>query len=388
MLNGACVAPPAGAPPGSCQATSDVLMNAALVSSPEISASDVAAGRPSATFSGMVLQAVAATLRQPADQVLLSSMRLTGMTGALAALGNSTGTGLIQFDLSFSLCSLSGASVLDPRTFENRFNYAAQGFAAFVPSTVALLGITSRGPGPTAPLTSSPPTNDGGGSSSSSKDGSSNIFERFWWLPWLFAAIGLLVLILVFWYLRRRRLRLREEMQDKDRSVQYVAEVLAGPEGSVLAWLPTNKEVLTREGALVLVTCSFDPVEFGLDGDDAVVNGCLELNEGEVVEVEASGGGWLYGHVVGDPERAGFFPDSIACWIGRPVDEDNQNTIAAQPIAETFGRVVHIEDLEVGEASGRRGGAVTTGHQPTRGFTMPTQPEVWRHSDPLDDAYL
>lgn len=45
---------------------------------------------------------------------------------------------------------------------------------------------------------------------------------------------------------------------------------------------------------------------------------CLEIKEGDVMEVLASAGGWLYGRVVGAPDRVGYFPETRVTWIGRP----------------------------------------------------------------------
>jgi hypothetical protein len=52
----------------------------------------------------------------------------------------------------------------------------------------------------------------------------------------------------------------------------------------------------------------------------------LSLSHGDVVEVVSSGNGWLYGQVVGRPERKGYFPEScVLSWIVRPLIEHPQN---------------------------------------------------------------
>lgn len=45
----------------------------------------------------------------------------------------------------------------------------------------------------------------------------------------------------------------------------------------------------------------------------------LALTDGEVVEVMGGSGGWLFGKVLGAPERSGYFPDGrVASWLSTP----------------------------------------------------------------------
>eukprot|EP00435_Cladocopium_sp_Y103_P001422 s5642_g1.t1 len=76
----------------------------------------------------------------------------------------------------------------------------------------------------------------------------------------------------------------------------------------------------TQQGVLVKVVQDFAP---GSPGDKeeevAFADSCLALAQGDVVEVAASGGGWVYGRVVGAPDRHGYFPETRVSWLGRPV---------------------------------------------------------------------
>eukprot|EP00929_Paragymnodinium_shiwhaense_P050190 TRINITY_DN25293_c0_g1_i2.p1 TRINITY_DN25293_c0_g1~~TRINITY_DN25293_c0_g1_i2.p1 ORF type:complete len:609 (+),score=100.36 TRINITY_DN25293_c0_g1_i2:174-2000(+) len=76
----------------------------------------------------------------------------------------------------------------------------------------------------------------------------------------------------------------------------------------------------TQDGALMQVAVAFSP---GAPGDSQEEvdfhESCIALAEGDVVEVVASGGGWLYGRVVGAPERVGYFPESRVSYVGQPV---------------------------------------------------------------------
>lgn len=76
------------------------------------------------------------------------------------------------------------------------------------------------------------------------------------------------------------------------------------------------------QSRLVQVARSFSPGSPG-DAEEEVsfAEVCIALAEGDLVEVAASGGGWLYGRVVGAPERAGYFPETRVAWLSRPIPE-------------------------------------------------------------------
>jgi transcription antitermination factor NusG len=82
------------------------------------------------------------------------------------------------------------------------------------------------------------------------------------------------------------------------------------------------------QGMLARVGSGFSP---GIPGDaeeesaESFWENCLALAPGDVVEVVAAAGGWLYGRVVGAPDRAGFFPENRVSWIGQPVAQEGNN---------------------------------------------------------------
>jgi hypothetical protein len=86
----------------------------------------------------------------------------------------------------------------------------------------------------------------------------------------------------------------------------------------------TNEEevTMTKPGTLMKVNASFSP---GFPGDNEeevnFCDSCIALAEEDVVEVVAAGGGWLYGRVVGAPERVGYFPENRVSWVGKPVEK-------------------------------------------------------------------
>lgn len=79
---------------------------------------------------------------------------------------------------------------------------------------------------------------------------------------------------------------------------------------------------MTEQGRLVQVVRNFSP---GIPGDSeeevSFSDSCIALAEGDVVEVAAAAGGWLYGRVVGSPDRIGYFPETRISWLGRAVPE-------------------------------------------------------------------
>eukprot|EP00439_Symbiodinium_sp_Y106_P046600 s1143_g5.t4 len=100
-------------------------------------------------------------------------------------------------------------------------------------------------------------------------------------------------------------------------------------------WLGTCEEngeaAKTDRGVLVKVVENYSP---GSPGDKeeevAFAESCLALAEGDVVEVAASGGGWVYGRVVGSPERHGYFPETRVSWLGKPVERDPEGNEESQ----------------------------------------------------------
>lgn len=90
-------------------------------------------------------------------------------------------------------------------------------------------------------------------------------------------------------------------------------------------WLSATAEnkqeaARTQQGVLVKVVQDFAPGSPGDKEEEAAfADSCLALAQGDVVEVAASGGGWVYGRVVGAPDRHGYFPETRVSWLGRPV---------------------------------------------------------------------
>eukprot|EP00930_Biecheleria_cincta_P045569 TRINITY_DN31409_c0_g1_i2.p1 TRINITY_DN31409_c0_g1~~TRINITY_DN31409_c0_g1_i2.p1 ORF type:complete len:297 (+),score=45.05 TRINITY_DN31409_c0_g1_i2:3-893(+) len=133
--------------------------------------------------------------------------------------------------------------------------------------------------------------------------------------------VGILVLGLAIWY-RRYRLRSKWEMgQDKmqrDRQSDYLREVtLFGPDGIPLTWIPPGGLV---DGAYAIASHAFSAAEL-TEADDGFKESCLSLDAGDVLEVEASGGQWLYGKIANEEGRSGFFPMNRVAWLGRPLQE-------------------------------------------------------------------
>jgi len=152
---------------------------------------------------------------------------------------------------------------------------------------------------------------------------------------------------------------------------------------------PAAENAAPECGWLVRVGASFSP---GTPGDAAEELAdqtadfgecCLALAPGDVVEVAASAGGWLYGRVVGAPDRIGYFPENRVCWVGRPVNQHPQQLDNAEvPEASTSDDTPDIAALRVAarEALGDAGPAVC---EPD---TSATATLVGRRSDDVQEC--
>jgi len=84
-----------------------------------------------------------------------------------------------------------------------------------------------------------------------------------------------------------------------------------------------------------------EALEFSLEEveDAASRSKMLALTDGEVVEVMGGSGGWLFGKVLGAPERAGYFPDGrVASWLSTPwVDARLPNGQLQKPAPHVAG---------------------------------------------------
>lgn len=97
----------------------------------------------------------------------------------------------------------------------------------------------------------------------------------------------------------------------------------AGGEGAAEA-VAADGTVLHSTGFFARVRNAFSPGTPGDSVEEAVdpfSDSCIAIAEGDVVEVLAAGGGWLYGRLVGNPSHVGYFPEARVAWMGRTGQE-------------------------------------------------------------------
>lgn len=266
---------------------------------------------------------VAAALKQPPQNVSLFDVTLTSNLPNLGP--NQTGAGgMLAFDWSFLMCCIGyDIDAMAESMFESGFVQEAQSFATFFGTgTFALFGIERLVDAPTGGSTPAPESEQGSipGAGTASSQQAQDGLGMLWWLPWVLALL-LLILAFVFFVRRRRRMKHIIVEDGKDCPGRYLQEDIIGPDGAPLAWLP---------GAFALATARFQPEEHLLEAGFGGV--CLCLEEGDVIEVEACGTIWSYGHIADASDRVGFFPASCVAWLGRPLQEELQ--------AHTLGRSV------------------------------------------------
>lgn len=329
---------------GSCSQTMDqatqcrdpayhVLMNIAAWESPELNKKHIGMGKPSQQLSAVLLRSVASGLSRPESQVRIVSAKFNRF-GSSAHGRASSEQGLMHFDLEFEFCasvSLDNPSS-NTRDFERNFINEAQSFVFFTGGTMRVLSLSARGVSsssfaasesstqqPKFPANS--PTGNEQADPATSRYHDDTFLESVWWMPWCFAVAVLLMLVMAIWY-RKRMLRAKSEMAQnktqRDRQSEYLREMtLVGPDGIPLTWIPPGGLV---DGAYAIASHAFSAAEL-MEADDGFKDSCLSLDAGDVLEVEASGGQWLYGKIANEPARSGLFPMNRVAWLGRPLQE-------------------------------------------------------------------
>mmetsp|Transcript_90215 Transcript_90215/g.232890 ORF Transcript_90215/g.232890 Transcript_90215/m.232890 type:complete len:471 (-) Transcript_90215:542-1954(-) len=278
---------------GGCAPTHEVLWNAAAWGSHELQPSDIEAGIMSPPLENVLWRSLAAALELGTLEVSVSDVRITSI---VVPSGNPEG--LLHFDWAFRFCSdgrvLTPES--DPRSFEHRFSAEAHHYAMFHLSTMRILSLTPLGTDSTvSPSTS---LREEGSAGARGEEGTS-LLESIWWVPWLLAAATLLALAMT-WLGCRRRMR----------RVQKTVGMFDGVHGTFPAAQGQGSEAWAWEDCTARVVSDFDPETLGADSEDFRQT-CLRLVAGDTVEIEARTGSWLYGRIVGEPERGeGFFPQN------------------------------------------------------------------------------
>ncbi|CAJ1330703.1 unnamed protein product, partial [Effrenium voratum] len=323
---------------------------------------------------------VAAASSAALNEVAISNITIISNAGGVPTL--------VNYDLKFAFC-LSISASLASGQFETDFTSKVQSYPAFsAPSTIALLEFQN--------LTDTGSQNGSNGSNNPWEGGSPEVVEDpengsalVIFLILAVAAVLMSAMFLSAWAkLRRTRAKVHQSNEesrvdieapcpDVDRVLAHVAcsfsptdveddkvfrdscldlsegdivEVIAGGAGwfygrvisttaegaqvDRMGYFPENRvswigkiprvsaEVESADQhALVSVDLGFSPQEMDEgEGGAAMREHCLHLEVGEVVEVLAGGAGWLYGQVAGHPERAGYFPESRATWLGAGAD--------------------------------------------------------------------
>lgn len=291
---------------GSCAASHHVLFNVAAWGSPELRPGDVAAGVMSPPAENVLGRSIAAALGLGAGEVTVLDVNLTSVLSG-------DGGSLMHFDWAFRFCAAGRllSPEDDPSGFEHRFGAEAQRYAMFRAATLRVLSLTPLllPTGTPAPGPSAPGYGAGEAAGAAGPGDGRTLLQEFWWAPWVLAAAVLLAAPAAWLLLRRRRLLLEKVLGEFD----GVADLAGAARGPDEAWV--------WEGALGHVVRDFDGPEApgaGADEEAGFRQSCLRLSAGDVVEIQARTGAWLFGSVSGAPERGeGFFPEGcVAVWSG------------------------------------------------------------------------
>lgn len=316
--DGGCDGPLATSSP-TCEVEYSILASTGMWASPEFTVEDMLAGRPSDAMTVMLRKAVAEAIGQPMETVALQNITIVS-TRYVGSPGDVSVPTLLHFDLAFTFCSTAGVGRLHPRHFENGLGVSLGDYEAFRASTVRLLEFDQiarpSASQDTSTTTAAPPAAENVHDMDGGEDVRS-IFSDYWWLSWLVLGLLLMVSILIVVYCRLRRRK--GHLSTSPFAGLIGRENLSGPRMSARA---RSLDELDSEDVIDVTLGSvvedFDGSHLAEDFE-RFGQRPLAIKRGEVVEVIASTGGWLYGNVLGVPERHGCFPENSIAWMGRPL---------------------------------------------------------------------
>jgi len=311
-----------------CEPGFRVTFNVAGAPTPEISLQDVQTNQPSDKLGSLVSLGVASALKVSLDEVAISNLTLKSSANSA---GVNDSVALIVFDLIFDFCSSSAVMSVDKNLFETDFKSKVQFYAAFsVPSTIAMLELEN--------LTSSEPTN---ASNPDSGDPWAGVQEP----PADSSDDGHVLTILVVAVVLLLAVTLAVSVWAKSR--RHTAKVHDNRPADVEA--PAAPDV---ERVLAHVACPFSPAD--VEDDKVFRESCLDLSEGDIVEVIAGGGGWFYGRIISNSgsetgDRMGYFPENRVSWIGKIPRVSEEVTNADQHALVSVDLGFSPKDIEEGE---------------------------------------
>lgn len=294
--------------PAACGSASyDVLITASARATPDMSPKDFSTGelRNSTPFETLVSLCLGAALdRSPRDVVISNGRVKLHAKSSFNLLGNATRAATLFFDVELSFCAKEDIGSINKRIFERRFSKEAQCYAAMYPSTVRLLSLSHR----------SAPANEAARSTStaqplelprsSERAGLQMKPVVLWSCTGLLSIAFILLLGSCCSLLVAKRHHKRNEVK----SLKSAAgEDSVGPYDMPLNYLCPV--------AFACITQAFDAKDAAQE--DPRWGNCLQLSVGDLVEVHATSGMWLYGRIHGNPEAAGFFPEGSVAWIGK-----------------------------------------------------------------------
>lgn len=296
-------------PPAECTPAFNVTFNVAAWGSPELRATDVILG-PSAQLKHLLALGTAAAVGANLSEVSVSEVRLRKQV-----VPNSTApTGLLTVDLDFSFCFSNSINTADvgPGAFEAGFKRELEKYAAFRLASIALLhwhanSVVSEASAPSNVVQWQGSAQQATPESSGGADAGAILLA----FSLIACVISVSVISVATWaFFRRSRQKvsapeLDEEQPSAELDEKHPSEA-AESEGRILAH----------------VAAAFRPEE--VEDDKVFRESCIEILEGDVVEVVAGGGGWFYGRILSSStsasgessERMGYFPENCVSWMG------------------------------------------------------------------------
>jgi hypothetical protein len=278
----------------------------------------------STSLATLLFGSLGAAVGRPTSDLWIFQASLTLFQKSLISLlGNSRVAPTLLFDMQFDFCVTGDSNqtisfpLLHPADFERRFGLEAQQYAAMFPSTVRILTFDHNATQTTEEEVSIPTAGHSQPIDTAEMDGSGDIFSNVI-TPSIFM-VGAAVMAVALSICACRLYALVLERRGRDNTVKSFDDVTPRTNFTEPD-VPEVGDAITIKRKTGAVAVAYATYAFDADKaaqEDVVWESCLSLSVGDLLEVHASSGQWLYGCHHGAQGPMGYFHETYVAWLGQ-----------------------------------------------------------------------